>query len=473
MKTFAEQVAALKATREKKLEDLKAVAQKSVDESRSMDNAEQEAFDTLQEEIDRIDGDIKRLSLLSEMDKKSVEPVQNQKANAPAYRGLEVEIKRSEKVEPGIGLARFARVKALAVLTNNTPLDIARSLYPNHGELHDVIHKGAVGAANTDQTDVGISPTWAGDLVLDGGAFFADFVEYLRPRTIMGQIQDRLRRIPFNTNVLIQSSAGNAKWVAEGLPKPLTKWTYSRAKLEPLKVASIAAVTKETLRQSSIAADTLIRDELVRCIASAIDAKFLSDDSAVSGTSPAGILKDAVDISLRLGSTVPDVDSIRCDIAMFFKALIKGNLSLDNAFFVMSELTASNLSLMANIAGGEAFPDIGYKGGTLAGVPVITTQYVDDSDTNGQGVVLVKGDEVYFADDGGVEVSVSDQASLQMDNAPTTQTAISGTGTSLVSLWQTNSVGFLVERVLNWSKRRDEAVVYGKVYWDCDKPVTP
>jgi hypothetical protein len=37
---------------------------------------------------------------------------------------------------------------------------------------------------------------------------------------------------------------------------------------------------------------------------------------------------------------------------------------------------------------------------------------------------------------------------------------------SLVSLWQTNSVGFRAERTLNWLRRRDTAVqVLGSVAW--------
>jgi hypothetical protein len=38
--------------------------------------------------------------------------------------------------------------------------------------------------------------------------------------------------------------------------------------------------------------------------------------------------------------------------------------------------------------------------------------------------------------------------------------------TSLVSLWQTNSVGFRAERTLNWARRRASAVaVLGGVHW--------
>lgn len=469
MKTFAEQVAALKATREEKQNELKAIAQKSMDESRTMDNAEQEAFDTLQEEIIQIDGDIRRLSLLADMDKKSVEPVKSDKASAPAHRGLDIELKKTEKVEDGIGFARYARIKALSRLENASPLAVAKHMYPNHGQLHDVFGKTAVPAASTDQTNVGSSPTWAGDLILDGGAFFADFVEFLRPKTVIGQVSDKLRSLPFDTQVLIQASGGTAKWVKEGHAKPLTSWGYTSAKLAPLKVAAIAAATKETLRRASRAADVLIRDELAKAVIAALDGTFLSDDAAVPGESPAGLLVGANLLNTVLvGSGSHGVDGIKCDIAEFLKAIVAENLSLSNCFWVISERTAIDLTMAQTLAGTPAFPGMTVQGGTLAGIPVVTSEYVDYDATAGQTVILAKGDEIFLADEGGIDVSVSDQASLLMDNAPSmnsvTPTSIA---TSTVSMWQTNSVAFLVERFMNWMKRREKAVVYGLVDWDC------
>jgi len=54
-----------------------------------------------------------------------------------------------------------------------------------------------------------------------------------------------------------------------------------------------------------------------------------------------------------------------------------------------------------------------------------------------------------------------------MDNAPTNASGSLGATdpsvpvpTSLVSLWQTNSVGIRAERFINWGKRRASAVAY-------------
>lgn len=463
MKTFAEQVAALKATRAEKSDEMRSVAQKSVDEGRSMDTAEAEQFDTLQSEIKRIDDDIKRLSVLAEMDKSSAKPVDATESEQQPIQGgssrVPVQVKNTQKLEPGIAFARMARVKALAYTGQagtRDELQIAQNLYPGDERLAKAIVKAAVPAANTSNA------TWAGNLVNEGGVAFADFVEFLRARSLYGQISNRFRSIPFDAPVLVQGSGGTAQWVKEGDAKPLTQWTYTRAKVSPLKVAAIAAATKETLMRASAQADAFLRDELARAVNARIDGSLISDAAAVTDESPAGLLNGTGALSLTGDGSVA---GIRCDIAQFLKELVGDNLSVAGAFWVMPETVAIDLSLATNEVGAPAFPGITPNGGTLAGLPVFTSQYVP-TESEGSVVALIKGDEIFLGDEGGVQISVSDQASLQMDNAPTMNSTTPTGSNSMVSMFQTNSVAFLVERFLNWQKRRASAVVWAHVNWD-------
>lgn len=468
MKTFAEQVADLKATRTEKVTEMKGIAQKSADESRSMDAGEAEQFDTLTAEIKRLDADIARLSRLADIeeeDKSTAAPVDTtKKASEPAAGGagnrVPVVVKNTEKLEPGIAFARVARVKALAFLGaagSRDELEVAKRVYPGDDKLISAIRaKAAVDAANT------MSTTWAGNLITDGGVAFADFVEYLRARTLMGQISDRLRRLPFDTPVLIQSTGGSAKWVKEGAAKPLTEWTYTRTKLAPLKVAAIAAATKETLMRASVAADTLLRDELARAVGAAIDTTFIDPDAAaVTDESPAGILNGVAALTLDGGS---DAAAVRCDVAQFMQAFSDANLSLNGAFWVMPERVAIALSLMTNPLGQPEFPGLTFSGGTFQGLPAFISNYAN-TDSNGSVVALIRGDEIFLGDEGGVQVAMSDQASLVMDNAPS-MNSTTPTAAQMVSMWQTNSVAFLVERMINWQRRRAQAVAWARVNWD-------
>src|SRR5690606_38254694 len=242
----------------------------------------------------------------------------------------------------------------------------------------------------------------------------------------------------------VQGSAGSAGWVKEGEAKPVTQWTYTRTKLVPLKVAAIAAATKEMLKRASVAGDTLIRDELTRAVNAAVDGTFVSDAAAVTDESPAGLRNGVAPITLTGDGSVAGV---RCDIAQFLKELVGDNLSVAGSFWVMSEATAINLSLATNEVGAAAFPGVTPTGGTLAGLPIFTSQYVAD-ETEGAVVMLIKGDEIFLGDEGGIQVSMSDQASLVMDDAPSMNSTTPTGSNSLVSLWQTNSVGFLVERFI-------------------------
>ena len=467
MKTFAEQVADLQATRAAKVEESKTIARKAADDGRSMDTGEAEQFDTLQGEIKRLDDDIARYSRLADIekaDKDTAKPVNTKEKSEQISVGgtskLPVQVKNTQNLEPGIAFARLARVKGLAFtggLGTRDELKIAKSIYHEDERLVAALtQKAAVEAANT------LNSGWAGALVTEGGAAFADFVEWLRPRSLLGQVSPRLRQLPFDTPVLVQSSAGTAKWVKEGQAKPLTEWAYTKTTMKPLKVATIAAATKETLMRASVQADALLRDELGRAVGAAIDTTFIDPAAAaVVDESPASILNGVAPTTLSGGV---DYEAVRCDMAQLKAAFLAANNTLRGAFWVMSETLASNLSEMVGPLGQTAFPSLTFEGGSVGGVPVYTSQYVG-GDSNGEILALVKGDEIFLGDEGGIQVKASDQASLVMDDAPS-MNSTTPTGASVVSMFQTNSVAFLVERYINFAKRRASAVVWANVNWD-------
>ena len=78
---------------------------------------------------------------------------------------------------------------------------------------------------------------------------------------------------------------------------------------------------------------------------------------------------------------------------------------------------------------------------SLLGLPVVTSQAVGDK------IVLVKASELLVAQDGGVDVSYSDQATLT-------------DGSTVHSLWQENKAAIRVEKYITWAKRRPIAAAY-------------
>jgi len=458
MKTFAEQIAALKATRQEKFDEMKGVAQKSVDQARSMDTDEQEQFDTLESEIKRLDDDIARLSKLADMDRATAKVVDDtDKRESPATGGaqrLPVQVKNTQKLEKGIRFARYAMCLASAKGDIHTAKSIAENRYRDDDVINGVM-KAAVSAGTT--TD----PSWAGPLVAHN-ELTSDFIEYLRPRTIIGRFGrdgiPALRPVPFNVHIKGQTAGGTAGWVGEGAAKPVTSFGYNDIYLGWAKVAAISVITEELARFSSPGAEGLVRDGLADAVIARIDADFV-DPGKEAGTgasaSPASITHGATSIA----STATDADDVRKEIANLWQEADTTNLPTASAVYITDVRTVRALSLMRNPLGQREFPEVNMAGGMLEGIPVIVSNYVPNAST-GSTFILAFASEIMLADDNLVTLSASREASIAMDTQPK-----EGSG-NLVSMFQTNSIALRAERYINWAKRRDSAVAYLKdVNW--------
>jgi HK97 family phage prohead protease len=458
-----EQIKSFEATRQAKAARMAEIMQKAGESGSTLDAQQTEEYDGLAGEVKSIDEHLNRLNELQKMNLAKAKPVsQVQSLNNGSESRSFVQVKNTQKLAPGVRLARVA--KCIGIAKGNLPQaeTIARGIYQDDDATVNVL-KAAVAAGTTSNT------TWAGNLVGDETGVFADFVEFLRPQTILGRFGfdgiPSLRRVPFRVPLIGQTSGGSGYWVGEGKPKPLTKFDFSRTTLEPLKVANIAVVTEEVLRDSSPSAELIIRDELVRALRERLDIDFIDPlKAASSGVSPASITNGVEAIT----SSGDDADAVRADLASLFAAFIAANNTPTTAVLIMSANIALRLSLMLNALGQREFPDISMMGGMLNGIPVIVSEYVPES-SGGSYVFMVNAQDIYIGDDGGFMLDMSREASLEMSDGPTNSSAPSPTNpvaAQLVSLWQTNAVGFRAERTINWKKRRDSAVaVLDDVNW--------
>jgi hypothetical protein len=127
------------------------------------------------------------------------------------------------------------------------------------------------------------------------------------------------------------------------------------------------------------------------------------------------------------------------------------NIAVDGVTFIMSASNALSLSFRTNLDGSPEFPGITMNGGTYKGLTFITSQAA------GTNVIALQPALILYADDGGVTIDASQEASLQMDSAPASPADAT---TVYVSLWQTNTVGLRAERYINWLKANANAVKY-------------
>jgi HK97 family phage major capsid protein/HK97 family phage prohead protease len=457
MSKIVEQIKSFEAARQTKMDRMSAIMDESAEKGETLNAEQTEEYDGLQAEVKSIDAHITRLKAHEAAQAATATPVAavTKAADASAARQPAgyTGVKAQPKLAPGIMFARLARCKALGKLSGEGPSRVAKSLYGEQSEVYNIISKADVAAAQTGHA------TWAGALVGDETSAFADFVEYLRPMTIVGKFGANgipsLRTVPFRVPLIAQTSGGSGYWTGEGKPMPLTKFDFSRITLEPLKVGNIAVATMETLRDSSPSAEALIRDSLAGALRERMDIDFIDPNKAASsGISPASILNGLVAIA----SSGTDADAVRADIKALLSVFIAANNAPTNGVLLMSSVMALSLSIMRNPLGQKEFPDINMNGGMLEGMPVITSEYVP-TNSNGSIVAMVNASDIYFADNGDVSVDMSDQASLQMLDNPTND-SVTPTATTSVSLWQTDSVGFRASRTVNWARRRVGSAAY-------------
>lgn len=439
---IAEQIKSFENKRAALAVSLNDVMSKAADEGRTLDAEETEQYDNVSAEIKSVDAHLGRLRDMESNMASTAKPVEKAAAGEVAIVKNQAPgiIRVEQKLEKGIAFARFAKSLAAANGSRSEALEIARKQYPDDAKLHHVL-KAAVGAGTT--TD----PKWAGALV-EYQEYAQDFVEFLRPQTIIGRFGQggipALRQVPFNIRIPAQTSGGSANWVGQGKAKPLTKIDFESITFGFSKVAAIAVLTDELIRFSNPAADALVRNALAEAVIARLDTDFINPSKAeVTNVSPASITNGIV--------AIPSTGNADDDAAAAFGVFVAANLQPNGAVWLMSSTTALALSMHKNALGQKEYPDMSLLGGSFQGLPVIVSQYVGDQ------LVLVNAPDVYLADDGGVAVDMSREASLEMESDPTGD-SINPTGTELVSMFQTNSVAIRAERWINWKRRRTAAV---------------
>jgi len=467
VKTLAEHIASLEATRAEKTARMKDIHKASVEGARTMDEAESKEFEDLKGEIKAIDTDLARTKDLEAIDKATAAPVDDKSKNT-VVKGVEhvgtsdLRLREVEKLEPGIAMARYAMCLMAAKGDHSKAFRLAERHYPRTESIVKTLKAQAEGADLAEMIKIKTAipagtttdSTWAQPLAY-ANLFSGDFIAYLRPRTLIGQAN--FRPIPFNVKINGQTSGGTANWVGQGKAKPVTKFDFNQTTVPFSKVAAIAVLSRELARFSDPAAETLVRDSLADCVIAKIDGDLFDPDAAaVANVSPAGLLNGVNPVSGPPKSGV-DEDDIRCALLNLWVPWDSTFMGARPAYYT-TPAVARYLAFLRNAFGQPAFPGVTVNGGTLEGVPLRTSQYIaNNGGSGGAPFILVDEAEIYLADDGSVTLDASEEASLEMSDAPAHNSS-TPTAAQLVSMWQTNSTAFRAERFIWWGPRRSGAI---------------
>jgi hypothetical protein len=135
--------------------------------------------------------------------------------------------------------------------------------------------------------------------------------------------------------------------------------------------------------------------------------------------------------------------SLAADLQALYEDVSDGEAS--GAVLVMAARAAWYLANQ-RVDGVPEFPDLTVKGGSVHGVPVLITRAA------GNRVILLDAAKLAIADNG-LDVAQSQNAAVLMDDSPSLPN-------SLVSLFQTDSVGLRFTRHVSWTWAADDGAAF-------------
>jgi HK97 family phage major capsid protein/HK97 family phage prohead protease len=438
--TIHEQIQQWSNARAPKVARMTELMTQSAEGQATLDEAQADEYDGLEREVASIDKHLERLRGAERLAIAQAAPLLSQQGkpttgNGNSQTSTSHVVQVRSNVPPGTAFVRSAMALLRADGNPLLAVEYAKQWKDSTPEVELFLKAPIAPGTTTD-------PAWAGALVTVQNVT-SEFMELLRPATILGKV-DGLRRVPFNASVPLQTAGGIYGWVGQGAPKGVTKLGLGTVTLGIAKAAGIIVLTEELVRLSSPSAEAVVRADMIAGIAQFLDQQFIDPAVAeVSNVSPGSITNGTTPIASS-GDALTDLHAI---ISSFAAA----NIPLAGTAIIMSETNAFTLGMQRTSSGDPMFPALGATGGTMEGVQVITSNAAQN------WVIGLVPTYILYADDGGVTIDVSREASVQMESVPDNP---ANATTVFTSLWQNNLVGLRAERFINWKRARLEAVKY-------------
>lgn len=343
---------------------------------------------------------------------------------------------------PGRELAQFLYCVGKGALFGVDPSVTAQRF--RAGVVPNIL-KSAVAAGSASGS------TWGGSLS-DWYTLTREWVRLVSAKTILGRLD--AMRVPFQTKTVVEP--GVTAQYARALPVASASLTNT-AKLDRLPIGCVTVYTRELFETWAPGTEQNLLRVLERAISRGVDAAFIDvDSSAVAGERPASILNGVSPI----GSLTNTATGALADLEDLLGAHIDAGSDGERIVLAMHPSTCLALSVLESSNGNRTFPNLGAFGGEVLGVPVVTSVACVRSGSPSEKIIAaLDGGKIIVADDDGLELTTNTATSLQMDDAPTND-ATTGTGTNMVSLFQTHSLALKAVRTLNFQRAHASAVAW-------------
>jgi HK97 family phage major capsid protein len=208
--------------------------------------------------------------------------------------------------------------------------------------------------------------------------------------------------------------------------------TTVNGQLQEKKAVCIFAVSMELLRAGGPGVTRLLQTELTNGVALATDTEFVS------------VLTSGIVAIPSSGTTAL---AVRADLRGLLASVNTDKAS--RLYLLMQPSTAEQLAAMGDANGGPAFQQMQINGGSICGIPAVTT----DAVAFGQ-LVLVDAAQI-CAGQRTITLDASTEAAIQLDTAPDSPASASTVPTSL---FQNDLAAIRASRIFGCLRLRATAV---------------
>jgi HK97 family phage major capsid protein/HK97 family phage prohead protease len=285
---FAEQIKNVKSARADKVKAMQDIMSEQV----TLDDEQNAQYETLESEVKSLDAQLKRLEDLEKMSASEATDVEVSKAYKP-----QVLIKTQKDAAPGVAFARIAGALAQAKGNVTAAAEITKR-FSDTPAVHEFLKNKSIGMTDDE--------AWASPLVQESN-IVDEFVELLRPASVMGKIQG-FRTVPFNTKIVVQTNGTSANWVGESQEIGKTGMGFSTVSLNHSKVAAIVPISAELARFSNPSAELAVRDDLIKAITHKVDNTLFDFDAVESSDNPGSLTANA-SLIVNSGETAENVEA--------------------------------------------------------------------------------------------------------------------------------------------------------------------
>ena len=348
-------LASIRETRAQKVAEMRTMLNTAQGEKRSLNPAEQTAFDGLKAAVTNLEGEESRAVFLEEAERRSMgTPVDKSAANLES---------------------RISLVDAINAQIENRSLTGALAEYNQEQKRNGTQAKGVLipqslfekRAAQTTTTAAGIVPE----------DFRADqFVGLLRNATLIKSLGARiLPNLRGDTVIPRQATTATAQWIAEGTALTDSGITFDNVTLKPRHVGAITELSRQLLQQSNPAIEQLVRDDFVQVVGLAVDKAMLHGNGT---TEPEGLLTAATGTGTLATLNWTTILKVLEDLAL---------VNVNPNAWLTHPAIATKLRAALKTA---ALPGYLMENGQMAGLPVaVTNQLAKKTGAPDKGRIIV------------------------------------------------------------------------------------